>query len=188
MSSVVMIGPICSGKSTVSALLADMLQSPRCCMDSIRFSYYKELGFSEEKQEHIRKKEGFPGVYQYWKPFEAHAVKRALEDFPDHIHDFGAGHSVQEEQGSASVVKKALHAAEVFLLLPSPDIEKSKNILRQQLLHRTHNPAVLDINDYFAEHGMNRELADHIIYTDNKSAQTVGIEIKKILQESARHA
>ncbi|WP_252312479.1 hypothetical protein [Sinobaca sp. H24] len=118
MSAVIIIGPICSGKSTVSALLADMLQRPLCCMDTIRFTYYKELGFSEKIQEQIRKKEGFPGVYHYWKPFEAHAVKRVLEDFPGHIHDFGAGHSVQEEQGSASVVKKALHAAKVFLLLP----------------------------------------------------------------------
>lgn len=182
MSSIVLIGPICSGKSTVSSMLSNMLNIPLCCMDDVRFTYYEEIGFSKQKQEEIRKQKGFKGVYKYWKPFEAHAVKRVLEDFPGHIHDFGAGHSVHDEQRAASIVKKALRSANVFLLLPSPNVETSQTILRQRLSHITKDSDVLNLNDHFVEHSINQELADHIIYTNNKSVQAVGMEIKKRLQ------
>jgi hypothetical protein len=45
-------------------------------MDEYRWGYYKEIGYDEELAKHKRQTEGFWGVYQYWKPFEAYAVER----------------------------------------------------------------------------------------------------------------
>ncbi|PTL37801.1 hypothetical protein [Alkalicoccus saliphilus] len=83
-----------------------MLGRPHLCMDDVCFDYYEEIGFSEFRQEETRRKRGFNGVYHYWKPFEAYAVKRIMEDFPHHIHDFGAGHAGYEEEKEAIIVKK----------------------------------------------------------------------------------
>lgn len=53
-------------------------------------------------------REGFLGIYRYWKPFEAYSVKRALELYPDHIHDFGAGQSVYEDEELFKEVQNVL--------------------------------------------------------------------------------
>ncbi|EQB36249.1 MULTISPECIES: hypothetical protein [Virgibacillus] len=56
------------------------------------------MDFSKEKQNEIRENYGYMAMYEYWKLFEAHAVKRALEDHPYCIHDLGAGHTVYEDE------------------------------------------------------------------------------------------
>lgn len=53
---VILIGPICSGKTTVGEIISNKLDIPQCSIDDVRFDYYKEIGFSKEQQERIRKK------------------------------------------------------------------------------------------------------------------------------------
>ena len=77
-SDIILIGPIGAGKSTVGSLLANWLDLTQCSMDEYRWNYYKEIGYDEELATYKRKTEGFWGVYQYWKPFEAYAVERLL--------------------------------------------------------------------------------------------------------------
>lgn len=68
-SEIILIGPVGTGKFTLGQLLADKLGLPRAQMDERRWEYYKEIGYSEEKASEIDAKEGFLGVYRYWKPF-----------------------------------------------------------------------------------------------------------------------
>ena len=127
---VILIGPMGVGKSTQGKLLAAALGLPQCSMDAVRWNYYREVGFDDERQREIREKEGFGGVYRYWKPFEAHAVERLLADHHDCVIDFGAGHSVFEDAELFVRVQKALSPyPNVVLLLPSPDPEESIRVL-----------------------------------------------------------
>ena len=69
------------------------------------------------------------GLLNYWKPFEAQAVEPALTDYQGVI-DFGAGHSVYEDETLLARVQKALAPyPNVILLLPSPDLDESVAIV-----------------------------------------------------------
>jgi deoxyadenosine/deoxycytidine kinase len=75
-STIILIGPIGAGKSTIGQLLAQRLDLPQCSMDEKRWNYYREIGCDEDLARCKRETEGFWGIYQYWKPFEAYAVER----------------------------------------------------------------------------------------------------------------
>ncbi|MEC2055870.1 hypothetical protein P9F83_11585 [Peribacillus psychrosaccharolyticus] len=92
-----MIGPTCSGKTSAAEIISEKLTIPLCSIDEVRFSYYEEIGYEKEVQDEIKKRDGFSGVYQYLKPFEAHTVLRVVH-YENHVIDFGGGHSVYEKE------------------------------------------------------------------------------------------
>ncbi|WP_211746629.1 hypothetical protein [Paenibacillus sp. Marseille-Q4541] len=72
----------------------------------MRWRYYEEIGYSKEKEKELRQQFGFEEVYKYWKPFEAYAVTQILKEYDNHVIDFGAGHSVYEEQCAEEVIER----------------------------------------------------------------------------------
>ena len=177
---IILIGPIAAGKSTIGELLAKELSLPQVSMDNLRFDYYKEIGYDEALAKSIRESEGMWGLLRYWKPFEAHAVERLLADHQNCIIDFGAGHSVYEDNGLFTRVQKALAPYKnIFLLLPSPDPDESIAILsvRDEFLRET-KP---DINEHFVRHRSNYELATHIVYNEGKTPQETCEEIIRLI-------
>ncbi|RMA90615.1 LOW QUALITY PROTEIN: shikimate kinase [Priestia megaterium] len=172
---IILIGPMCAGKTTVGEKVAKKLDIPQCSMDEVRFSYYREIGFSKETQQNIREKQGFQGMYAYWKPY---AVKRILEEYKHAVIDFGAGHSVYEDMGLFQQVEKTLKPYQsLFLLLPSADKEESIQLLHQRLQQITDDKDVFELNKHFVTHLSNEMLAKQTIYTKEKSADTVAEEI-----------
>ena len=170
MANIILIGPICAGKSTVAELLSQKTGMPRCSLDDIRYKYYEELNYDHNHALELQEKYGFWEKYKYWKPFEAHLVVRVLEEYTDHIIDFGAGHSVYEEEALFQKVDRALHNEPfVFLLIPSRNREESAQILCER--------SELDFNRHFVEHYSNEKLAKHIIYTKNHTPEETMREI-----------
>src|SRR4051812_30428261 len=108
ISDIILIGPIGTGKSTVGKLLAEKLGIPQRSMDDVRFGYYKEINYDEEVARQIREIEGFEALYRYWKPFEAYAVERILSETGNGVIDFGAGHSVYEDEDLFKRVQRVL--------------------------------------------------------------------------------
>ena len=98
-SEIIFIGPVGAGKTTLGTLVAEALQLPKHSLDDLRWGYYDEIGYDVATMKASDAKEGFAGVYQYWKPFEIHAVERMLEEHKDCVFDFGAGHSVYANDG-----------------------------------------------------------------------------------------
>jgi len=176
---------MCAGKSTIAQMLAERLGVKRYELDSLRQGYYDEIGYDKELASKIANgEEGMIGLIKYWKPFEAHAVERAMAEHENCVLDFGAGHSVYEEEELFTRVKNALAPFDhVILLLPSPALDESVRILNSRfssLLEREVgkvDPELLDLNEHFVKHPSNHQLAKMIIYTQGKSPEETCDEI-----------
>jgi len=173
---VVLIGPMGVGKSTLGKLIAEKLSLPQCPMDHHRWRYYEEIGYDYKKADEIGKEEGFLGVYRYWKPFEIYAVERLLSEHSGCVIDFGAGHSVYEDDELFERAKKALAPYEnVVLVLPSSDPDTSIAELHKR--HNTKPEKEFDLNAHFITNHSNHDLAKHVVYTIGKKPEETRDEI-----------
>jgi shikimate kinase len=182
---IILIGPMSAGKSTIATLLADKLGLPRLELDEIRMGYYKEAGYDDAEASKIGRSEGgMIKLLQYWKPFEAYAVERVLGDHDKCVIDFGAGHSVYEDDRLFARVERAMAShANVILLLPSPDLDKSTEILNMrfgELLLREIGKVdeeLFKVNEHFVKHPSNHKLAKIVVYTEGKTPEEACEEI-----------
>lgn len=180
LSDIILIGPIGTGKSTIGSLLAARLGLPQCSMDEYRWGYYREIGYDEGLAKHKRQTEGFWGIYQYWKPFEAYAVERLLSEHQNCVIDFGAGHSVYENSSLFQRVQRVLAAySRVVLLLPSPDLDESVQILNER--NESVPDGSLNINEHFIRHASNYELATFTVYTKARTPEETCNEILQLV-------
>jgi hypothetical protein len=175
-STVILIGPMSAGKSTLAKKLAKKLGVPRIELDEVRQRFYQEIGYNEKFASDIVGQEGMMGLIDYWKPFEAHAVERALEVYRDCVMDFGAGHSVYEDEELFRRVEAALQPyLYVILILPSPDLDRSVEIVNQRFSDLLVNevgkvdPELLTLNEHFVRHPSNHLLAKKTFYTEGNS-------------------
>ncbi len=180
ISDIILIGPIRAGKTTVAGLLAKKLGLPQRSMDEFRWKYYQEKNYDEELAQQIREKEGFLGIYRYWKPFEAYAVERLLSEHSNCVVDFGGGHSVYEDDELFQQVKQILEPyRNVVLILPSPEREESIQILNERNGGIFSNG--VDFNEHFVKHHSNYDLAKFIVYTKGKSPEETCDDILKLV-------
>lgn len=175
---IILIGPMCTGKSTLAALLAEHLALPHVELDEIRWDYYTEAGYSDDEARRAHEAGGTMAFLDYCKPFEAHAVERVLDSYSVAVIDLGAGHTVQDDPALATRVSRALAPhPNVILPLPSPDPARSIDVLNKRmrkLLERevgSVDESILELNAHFITHPANQSLAKHIIYTGEESPQ-----------------
>ena len=179
-SDIILIGAMGAGKSTIGRLLAQKLDLPQVSMDRLRWDYYAEVGWSKEKQKQIAENQGFAGVYHYWKQYDLYAVERLLDEHHNCVIDFGAGHSIYEESEDLERACELLAPyTNVILLLPSPDLNESVEILRQR------NQLIIngmEANKLTITHPSNWKLATHVVYTERQTPLETRDEILKHLQ------
>lgn len=175
-SGIILIGPIGSGKTTIDTLLSKKLNMPQCSMDEHRWEYYEEIGYDHKVAERLDQAEGFNGVYRYWKEFEIHAVERLLLAHKNSVIDFGAGHSVYENESYLERAKKALKPFNnVVLLLPSPDAGHALEVLSARNNFRSKDE--INLNKHFIEHRSNFELAKYVVYTNAVKPEDSALQI-----------
>lgn len=173
-SELILIGPMGVGKSTLAALIAEKTGLPHCPLDKYRWEYYAEIGYDAEHAAELRKQQGFRAVYEYWKPFEAHAVERVVAEHSDCVIDFGAGHSVFEDPELFERVRGALEPfRNIVLVLPSADENESI----ETLTRRAQSPSPDELNVHFVRHHSNRSLAKHVVYTNGKTPEGTAEEV-----------
>ena len=182
---IILVGPVRTGKSTVGKLLSEKLQLPQVSLDDLRWEYYQEIGYDPDIAQKIRKTGGFVALVFYWKLFDAYAVERVLADHRDCVFDFGAGASMYESTEMFARVRKALAPyPNIIMLLPSPDVAKSIQILNE----RTRDlPGAfgqgLNWHEYFLGQEPYYRLAKHIVYTQGKTPAETCDEIIELVDE-----
>jgi adenylate kinase family enzyme len=182
-SEIILIGPIGSGKSTLAELLYLRTMLPHRSMDLLRWKYFDEIGYDREIAHERYVSDGIWGLYRYWKPFEAYAVKRAFEDFSECIFDFGASQSVYEDETLFEQVRGLFTPyPHVILLLPSSDIEESIQILHDR--NRYASREQWAVNEHFVRHHSNYDLAKYTAYTRDKTPEETCDEVLEWLKKN----
>lgn len=183
-SEIILIGPPFAGKSTIGKLLAEQLQLPQISLDTLRWQYYREIGFDDELAQELRQKGGFVAVVAYWSLFNSHAIERVLADYADCVFDFGAGPIVFDNAPQQEQIKKALAPfAHIVRLSPSPDPAQSIQVLRARGSHLVGtNAQGFDWSAFFVQHEPNRLLATHELYTEGKTPTETCAEIISLIQ------
>jgi len=178
---ILFIGPVRAGKTTLARLLAAQLGLPQISLDEVRWKYYREIGYDEVRAKQIRADGGFLALVLYRQLFDPYSVERVVSDYTEAVIDFGAGVGPYESQEQLQRVRNLLKPIpNIFLLLPSTDVEKSLQILRE----RDINPAVdlkFDINAHFFHHPGYRILSKHVIYTKNNTPEQSCSEVLQML-------
>jgi shikimate kinase len=189
-SVVILIGPMSAGKSTIAPLLAEAFDLERVEMDTLRWAYYEEIGYDRALESRIAQQEGWSGLFRYWKPFEAHAVERAVAEHRNCVLDFGAGHSVYEDAELLQRVQRALAPFPyVVLLLPAPDLDFSARIVNARFSQEIEatgqevNPELLEMNELFCRHPSNRQLATKVVYTLDHTPEQTCEEIVRWIED-----
>ncbi|MEZ4865414.1 MAG: hypothetical protein R3C14_29160 [Caldilineaceae bacterium] len=187
-STIILIGPLGVGKTTVGRLLAEKLALPLCSIDDVRATYYAQAGYDQAIAAKIAADQGIRGVLRYAQPFDAQMVAMVLADYPQRIIDFGASNSVYEDETLLAGVKRILAPyPNVTLLLPSPDLAESVAILQERLTRmltaagKTFTDELFALNHYFIQHPSNQQLAKRVIYTKDKTPATVCDEIMQTI-------
>jgi len=183
-SPIIFIGPLGAGKTTVGHLLAEKLDLPFCSVDHVRGAYFQEVGYDETLAAQIAASDqGVQGVLHYSKPFEAQIVARVLADHHGII-DFGASNSVYDGKDLFAQVENVLAPyPHVILLLPSPDMDESVEILKNRLIRmlteagKAFTDELFELNEYFVKHPSNHQLAKLVIYTKDKTPEEICAEL-----------
>lgn len=170
---VVLVGPAAAGKSTAGELLAAALGAPFVDLDAVGDAYYREVGWSVDRLVVRAREAGRIAAEREWEPARAHAVERVVADHPDAVIALGAGHTSYTRTDLRERVHRALApAADVVLLLPSPDRDNALATLRARALRTKGTGWVVDGHDMLAEWlddaGL-RALARRTVYTDGRT-------------------
>ncbi len=184
MKSIILIGPMRAGKSTISQLLADTLHIPNIRLDQIKADYYSQMGYDVDHARALHREGGLEKLLPYLKPFEAQLVEQILQEHPDdHVIDFGAGHSVYEETDLFERVKTALSSfPNVIYITPCADPEEAIRILHQRDLDDAES-GLPEINRLFVTHPSNSMLATHVIYNQNQTPVQTCDQILALIQK-----
>lgn len=183
-ATIILIGPLGAGKTTVGHLLAERLHLPLCTVDQVRRAYYHKAGYDELLASQIASSgQGAKGVLRYSKPFEARMVEEVLADHYG-ILDFGASNSVYDDKDLFARVETALAPyPNVILLLPSPDLDESVAILKDRLTRmlieagKEFTDELFELNEYFVKHPSNRRLAKRVLYNKGKTPEATCDEL-----------
>lgn len=180
-TSVVLIGPIRTGKTTIAKQLSTDLSWPTASLDEHGSRYFGEIGYDAETARRLTGA-GQDGRWKYDLKFYPHAIKRILEDYGrGHIIDFGGRHSLFEDAQMLDSVRNMLNPyPHVVLVLPSPDLDESLRILdeRRGMRHLLYG---FDANALMLTHASNYALARYIHFNHGKSSEESSREIIEML-------
>ena len=173
--SVIFIGPMCAGKSTISKLMSEKTKMPLISLDSREqlAKYYDRISAID----------GF-------KLRELALVGYVLSELKEpSIINFGAGHSIQENLIYRMQLQKMMSKFKnVVLIEPSRNPEISEKILAERIKLREHDnnySKKIEHNKYFIDCGYNEQLASHICETAGKTAEECADEIINIVSKDS---
>lgn len=168
-NTIILIGPMGTGKSTVAKLLKNKIEG----IDRISLDDRERLKILYKKK---RK-------FGNFKNFEFVLTGTVLSSLNKaYIIDFGAGHSIYEDEILRSQMKKmCTQFKNIILLLPSKDKAKSREILAERRKIKLGSHKDQD-NWHFITAENNYEIATNILYEENKTPEDISREIMKLVR------
>ena len=162
-NSIILIGPMGSGKSTIANLLCKKCNMPHVSLDS-----REQLSSLYEQRQN----------YDSFKEFEFFLTGTVLTKLPEPvIIDFGAGHSIYEDEALFLEMQCLMSRFDnVVLLMPSEDKEESIAILNERKGIESGSRQDFD-NRHFVNMPCNYELATLTVYTKDKTPDQISNEI-----------
>lgn len=168
--SIILIGPSGAGKSTVAEELKRITGMPRVCLDAISSD--------------LRRK-GIRARFDTSEEYNLYLIKNVIqnaekEDIPG-IADFGAGHSVYDNERIFGEVKKELSKFKnIVLILPSADVKESLDIMEKRSTGDTRN------NRKFITSPCNRDLATITVYANGRTPKEIAEEIMQKIENKEK--
>ena len=177
---VLLIGPVCAGKTSVLPFVATGLGTSGVDLDEVAETYYEEVGYGRSRLHEVGAQLGDLGAYRWWQGGHPHAVRRVLEDHRDAVIALGAGHTVFVDPVLQAEVSELLRPHTVVLLLPSPDLEESVRVVRQRALDTRGMSWIMDGHDVIDEWikgPQNAQLADVTVFAGDRSPAEIAHEV-----------
>jgi shikimate kinase len=176
MDTIILMGPIGAGKSTLARLLSDELGQPRCSYDEVKERYWSKLGLTKERAQAIHDEQGIYAMVSYMNEFKSQILGPIIADHPGHIIDLGGGAQCFDKPHQLERARKVLDPIiNVFLLLPSTDL--ATNIRSLPGLKENY-----PINAYLIMHPTNEIFAKKMIYTSGKTPTETMQEIIRVVE------
>ena len=168
-NSIILIGPMGSGKSTIANLLCKKCNMPHVSLDS-----REQLSSLYEQRQN----------FDSFKEFEFFLTGTVLTNLPEPvIIDFGAGHSIYEDAAMFLEMQSLMSRFDnVILLMPSEDKEESIAILNERKGIKSGSRQDFD-NRHFVNMPCNYELATLTVYTKDKTPDQISNEIISQIKE-----
>ena len=172
-NTIILIGPMGSGKTTISNIICENNNMPHVSLDNkeqLSVLYKHQDDFKDPKE------------------FEFFLTSKVLTNLPEPmVVDFGAGHSVYEDEvlflEMQSLISKFNN---VILLMPSEDKEESIAILNERKGIAAGSKIDSD-NKHFVYMPSNYDFATNIIYTKDKTPKEISDEILKMINEKEKN-
>ena len=160
--SILLIGPMGAGKSSVGNDLANLTHRQCVSLDSPDVQDSYDLDKLEQDPD-----------YRDFKDKEFYLTARVLSDLDrPSIVDFGAGHSVYEDEAMFDQMKRLISRFKnVVLLMPSADKEVSLRVLNQHLADRLAKSTKQNDNQSVARLALSRLLTARRLRRQGESAE-----------------
>lgn len=180
--SVLFVGPMGVGKSSVAKAVASALGLSYVDVDEARWDYFsRQPDYDESTVDKLFGESKGAEAFRYMKPFEARYAVDIVANHPCAVLDFGAGYSVYQDMELFDQVRAAFarHKHVVFLRY-SEDPAESLEALRAR--HADVPEALYEaLNKEFILSPCNAMLATHTIDTKNKAiAEVVDLVLEAI--------
>lgn len=160
--SILMIGPMGVGKSTISNELSKTTGLKKLSLDN-----REQLAYLYQQQPN----------FANFKDFEFYLTSSVLTNIQEPmIIDFGAGHSIYENPIMFYEIKKLISRFKnVELILPSEDLNESLQIINERIGVRNEENLEQRMlnNKHFIESHCNYELSKDIIYTNDMTLEEI---------------
>ena len=178
-------------------MLAARLHRPTESLDRHQH-YYPEVGWDRDEFRRIARDGAPKAADRYFQTFFPAAIERLLADYPGHIIDLGAGHTVYEDEALFARVQHMLAPyRHVVLILPSPDLDASVRILRERAQSKPGADTFLNSDfDYFShwvKSHCNFDLATLTLYTEGHTpeqttdALIAALETRRDKEQQGKH-
>lgn len=178
-TSILLIGPMGVGKTTISEALAKHYGLPLVDLDELRKEYYAKMPeYSRAKSRAIFESGG--DLHAYFEPFETQQVEMLLELDKPAVFDFGGGHTVKSEGYFKRICEAFQSYENVVLLTISPNHEETIRELyfdHREGIETQHLKHYNAMNRKFVESGCNEKLAKHVVYRTGKTVEQTLAEI-----------